>query len=384
MDFKSLVKSNQICSVPWTHLDISLGGRVVPCCRYRGDLGTPDKIVEIWSGEKMKSLRHNFLHGQGVKSPACSKCDTDSDVRSMIHIKNNIALYLGLVDDIDLENPKLPSAATISLNNTCNLSCRMCTPLFSSRVAETVKKSPLLASMIHSQPSVKSSVDTLNEILPNLKFVSFLGGEPFYNKDFIQILTRLKEQAKDLKAVVITTNMTILNIPILEELKSIDKVRLIISIDGPEQIHNYIREGADYKTIIDNIKFVSKNYPMIKLMIADTIGALNVGYIPEFIECINDLKNNHNIDIEAFNNNLVFDPVPLHPASLPEHVKNMYREKLNNFNESNHIIMNSRNLIASGLYLLNLPSKPSDDFYKFITEYDRVLETDYKLVYSEF
>lgn len=387
MDFKSLVKSNKACSVPWTHLDITLTGKVSPCCKHRGIPSTPDKIIEMWSSDQMKILRQDFLVGEGVKLYACNKCDTDPNVRSLIHIKNEIALQMGLVDDIDLENPKLPSAATISLNNTCNLSCRMCNPLFSSRVAEIVKKSPILDSMMVYQNPEKYSIDTLDVLYPNLQFVSFLGGEPFYNKEFVTILQRLKSEAKKLKVIVVTTNMTVLNIPVLDELKTIPYTKLIISLDGPEHIHNYIRAGADYNSIIENIKYISKNYPMIKLIVSNTIGALNVGYIPEYIQAINDLQKSNDINIEMFNQNLVLDPFPLHPSSLPNQVKNMYKDKLSNFDKANHCIKNSEVLINAGLHLLNTkdddPRRTPENFYKFVSEYDRVLKTDYRLVYPE-
>lgn len=384
MNFKSLVEANQICSVPWTHMDISLGGnKVTPCCKYRSNMGSPDQIVEIWSGEKMKSLRQNFISGEGVSLYDCNKCNSPSDVRSLMRTKNQIALTLGLADNIDIENPALPNSATISLNNTCNLSCRMCNPMFSSRIANIVKHSPIIDSMLNYETPSNYSIDTLDDIFPNLEFVGFLGGEPFYNKEFIDIIRRMKANSPKLKTVTISTNMTVLNIPILEELKTIPHLTLMISIDGPEHVNNYIRAGSEYKTIISNIRYIAENYPTFNLSISHTTSALNVGYLPEFIECMNELYQD--IKFNGINTSLVYDPIPLHPASLPDDIKESYIAKLQNFDQSKHIIVGSRMLIASGLHLLNMPreDRSSDNFYKFVNEYDRVLATDYKVVYPE-
>ena len=111
-----------------------------------------------------------------------------------------------------------------------------------------------------------------------------------------------------------------------------------------------------------------------------------MGYIPEYIKSINDLQTLDNVNVKMFTTSLVTDPVPLHPASLPKHVKDMYKEKLYNFDKSNHLIRNSETLIQSGLHLLNgeyQPERTPENFYKFVNEYDRVLNTDYRLVYPE-
>lgn len=388
MDLKKLVSNNEICSVPWTHMDINLStGRVIPCCKYRGSMGTVDNFVKIWSGDEMKKLRQNFLHGEGVKLYECSKCDSDSNVHSLMRVKNQHALALNLLDNIDVDNPTLPTSATISLNNICNLTCRMCSPMFSSKLAELVKKSPIIESMLIYEKLNKFSFDMLGDSMSELRFVSFMGGEPLFNKDFVNIIRNLKQQAKRLKVIVFSTNMTVLNIPVFDELKDISHPVLLVSLDGPKNINNYIRAGSDYDSIVNNIKYVAKNYPNVQWTISCTTSALNVGYLPEYIESIHHLENDTGIKLEKIGNSLVYDPHPLHPASLPDHVKELYRKKLLNFDSTKCTIPSSQSIIDSGLYMLDLPpegDQTPENFYKFITEYDRILGTDYKTLYPEF
>jgi radical SAM protein with 4Fe4S-binding SPASM domain len=66
------------CNVPWETLSVTWDGEVVPCC-FDYDKKYPlgnlkDKTLsEIWNGERMKSLRREFLNND-VRNELCRRC----------------------------------------------------------------------------------------------------------------------------------------------------------------------------------------------------------------------------------------------------------------------------------------------------------------------
>ena len=77
---KKKIISNEVqCSLPWEMMTITWDGDVVPCCfDYNKDyiLGNLKKesLHEIWNGDKMQSLRLEFINNM-VENNLCRKCE---------------------------------------------------------------------------------------------------------------------------------------------------------------------------------------------------------------------------------------------------------------------------------------------------------------------
>lgn len=69
-----------LCPYPWTSFTVTWEGDVVPCCRdtsARTILGNVfnQTIMEIWHGEKYRSLRKNLANRNSGSIKACKQCD---------------------------------------------------------------------------------------------------------------------------------------------------------------------------------------------------------------------------------------------------------------------------------------------------------------------
>ena len=74
----------------------------------------------------------------------------------------------------------------------------------------------------------------------------------------------------------------------------------------------------------------------------------------------------------------------LQPGLLPVEIKNLYLEKLKN-HTSSFSIPESKNLISTAIKLINDdPQSSLEEFYEYISEFDKLAGTDYKIVYPEF
>lgn len=162
------------CMLPFTQLTLWHGGMVSPCC-YRADypLGTleKDNWQQLWNGEKMQSLRREFLSGE-IKT-----CAHD--------IKNRLC---NQGRDQVVGTPEIavvsrgPTKLDVRLNGQCNLECVMC----------EVWKMP------------NGYFDTIGfwdwaprELFPRLAEIDVVGGEPFIQKDTMRLLDLIAEKSPE-------------------------------------------------------------------------------------------------------------------------------------------------------------------------------------------
>ena len=102
------------------------------------------------------------------------------------------------------------------------------------------------------------SEDTFNKIYEKISKYSFKiivlyhGGEPFLNRNFINIIKKLKPLTNTIKTV---TNGSLLNDSLIEQIidSGIDIVEFSLDGVSPEQ-NNKIRIGSDFQKIAENIK----------------------------------------------------------------------------------------------------------------------------------
>ena len=115
----------------------------------------------------------------------------------------------------------------------------------------------------------KEGIDFLLDHSQNTKVlnIGFYGGEPLLEFELVEECLRYaKEQSEGKKITFnMTTNATLLTKEIVEKLQEYD-VNLMISLDGPKEIHDknrrfaYTNEGT-FDTIVRNMKMVKENFP---------------------------------------------------------------------------------------------------------------------------
>lgn len=135
----------------------------------------------------------------------------------------------------------MPTIAQWDVNDECNLNCKHC------RVLEKNSKD--------GQLSLKQSKALLSELYYcGITKLNLSGGEPFLRKDIFDIL----DYAKKFEDIVITTNCTLLDKEKCAKLSQYPNVRLSISLDGMEEIHDEFRgkKGTFQKVI--------KTFPLLK------------------------------------------------------------------------------------------------------------------------
>lgn len=136
----------------------------------------------------------------------------------------------------------MPSIAQWDVNDDCNLNCKHC------RVSQKNTKEPAL--------SLKEAKELLAQLYYcGITKLNLSGGEPFLRKDFFDIL----DYTKKFDDIVITTNCTLLNEVKCQKLSNYSNVRLSISLDGMEQLHDEFRgKQGTFKKVIDTLPLLKK------------------------------------------------------------------------------------------------------------------------------
>lgn len=266
-------KKYLLCHAPFKNLYFQSDGNVISCCNnrfYNLGIYPENSITEIWKGRKLKMLRDHIIHDD--LSLGCNFCY--SSVRA-----GNYSGMPALAFDEYASQKDYPVSLELELDNTCNLECVMCCGSLSSGIRKNRDKLPPIPQIYD-----ESFINSLDAIIPNLKRVKFIGGEPFLIKIYYaiwdKILTYNPQCVIDLQ-----TNATILNDK-MKDLLARGNFRIGVSLDSlNKETYESIRVNAHFATVMKNIKFFSsyaktKGHP---LSISVCPMRINWREIPELI-----------------------------------------------------------------------------------------------------
>lgn len=234
--FSNLGLPQNFCLVPFTTLILEPDGNV-GVCRHKGcdfPVGNlkEQTLDEIWNGKKIIEWRKEFLSGNvkichdEVRYRKCHLCPEYNKLlehTSFTEFQNGPILRLGA-----------------NFNGKCNLKCIMC----------NVREKP---NGFYDNPKFWSMLE--KEILPHLKEIDLLSGEPFIQRDtykLIEITSRVNPSCQ----WTLTTNAHWkFNKFVREHLDKIQIKNIIISIDAAtEKTYSKIRVGGTFSKVIKTIE----------------------------------------------------------------------------------------------------------------------------------
>ncbi|MFI3173127.1 MAG: radical SAM protein, partial [Eubacteriales bacterium] len=150
----------------------------------------------------------------------------------------------------------------LQVTQNCNLRCSYCA--YSGGYVNRVHNNKRM-----SRDIAKKGIDFLIKHSRDCDVVSigFYGGEPLLEFELIKYCINYAIENIEDKVVKynLTTNATLLNREIIEFFEKYD-VNIMISLDGPEEIHNKNRRFADnntgsYDAILERLQLIKDEYP---------------------------------------------------------------------------------------------------------------------------
>lgn len=312
------------CSLPWIHACVRTDNNLRPCCRYKGDgdLTFDDveaKGVEAFNSPYWTKLRQDML--DGTPRSECVKCYTEE--RNTNSIKPSMRLFL---------NKRYSHAVTresatdqfhslryveMSLDNICNLQCRMCNSAFSSRLQQ---RDQYLNTRVYKKLEPNwHKFDSCD--LSQLEYVKILGGEPFITPNFEPFVDWLSSRV-DLSQVTleIATNGTGKPRPqLVEKLRQFHYINVNVSLDSVHPVNDYQREGSNWESILAMYHTMIKTFPNIVPSVHMTQSIFTANHLADSLEYL----DNHSI---GYTVDFVIDPDHLNIQCATPEVKQWIRE----------------------------------------------------------
>lgn len=279
-----------VCVLPWINLEITAQGQVKPCCLFA--LDTEHKVITefpletIINDSKQSGLRKDFLLGHRPKS--CAACWKDEDNFKDSKRMRDQYVYRQQWFDVDFNNVHDAnlSSLDIKLKNTCNLSCRICNPLLSSKWQSEVNQNPesypqwsqIKIQKQHATDSTYASLWTsIEKIGNNLQYITFSGGEPLLDKSHSKMLQYFID--KGLSAQIslhYNTNGTVYAGNLIELWQQFKSVELSFSIDNTGTKFEYERYGSTWLDVVENMSRYKQLSTDIICNVYATVSALNI------------------------------------------------------------------------------------------------------------
>ena len=333
-----LMHSDNFCMLPWTHLHGWPDGRAYPCCLAKADhpVGNFKKqtMLEVWNADEMKQMRKNMLNDTPCKQ--CEDC-YEQESYGFASMRNNSNKAFGhLINEIDLTHPDGTHPEMkfrywdVRFSNICNLKCRSCGSIFSSRWYDDDVKIHGKELRPRVQFAGRTDMDIWEQMQPHVPFLEqiyFAGGEPLIMEEHNRILKMLIKTNNTKVRLIYNTNLTELKFKkesVLELWKHFPTICVAASLDDMGDRAAVIRSGTDWAQVEQNIRDLKRECPHIDFMISPTLSMMNIWNFVNFHRYMIDQGF---IEPKDFNLNILQGPQEYRIDILPEELKLKFKKQ---------------------------------------------------------
>jgi organic radical activating enzyme len=285
------MRNNTFCILPWVHLCVRTDNTLKPCCRFLSDnpsnefKTTLDDInaiaEESMNSDYFKNIRNKMLNGEKIKG--CQKCYTqeENNISNKLsmrqHFNNKISINAQSLDNTFYKTKYIE----MSIDNVCNLQCRMCDSKFSSKLQNRDK---FLGNAVFKklEPNFYklSSLD-----LSELEEVKILGGEPFITPNFEKFIDFLSVNSNlnNITLNIATNGTKIPSQKIIKKLNSFKNIFIHVSLDAYDTANDYQRMGSSFEKVFKNSQVYQTLIENCKISYHSTISIITANKLSKTI-----------------------------------------------------------------------------------------------------
>jgi organic radical activating enzyme len=333
-----LMESENFCMLPWIHLHAWPDGRAYPCClgRAKHPVGNfkEKSMREIWNDTPMRDMRSNMLANKPCLE--CGDC-YEQEAAGFTSMRNNSNKSFGHhIAEIDktLPDGSLPDMRLhywdVRFSNICNLKCRSCGSIFSSRWYDDDVKlwgRELRPRVQFAGRHEEDVWEQMQEHVAHLDQIYFAGGEPLIMEEHNRILKLLIEKGNTRVRLVYNTNLTELKFKkqsVLDLWKHFPTICVAASLDDMGDRAAIIRSGTDWTQVEQNIRDLKRECPHIDFMISPTLSIMNIWNFTRFHRYM--VESNF-IQAKDFNLNILQGPDNYRIDILPMEIKLQFKQE---------------------------------------------------------
>ncbi len=375
--------SETFCLLPWVHLSTRPDGSMRVCCTanassvgptndkahggqvgiLKDDNGRPNNLnvsdfQTAWNSDYMKNVRKQMLAGE--KPPSCLKCYKEeaaghrSKRQWETHYWSQRVDVDKVLQETNEDGSVPPNLAYIDLRfgTKCQLACVMCSPHDSSGWIKDWKaifpavENKSLKEIMQWDNKGSTNGSSYNwhkqnptfwkqfyEQMPSMQQIYFAGGESLIIEEHYEILEHAIKMgyAKDLE-LRYNSNGVEWREDLFDLWREFKLVRFHYSIDSIKEMNDYIRYPSDWKNQVNTFhRLDNETSDNVEVTIAAAIQALNVYYLPDFIQWKLEQKfkkiNMWPFGAGGISQHFVYWPAHLNVKSLPADFKAKCRAK---------------------------------------------------------
>jgi organic radical activating enzyme len=410
-------KSKSFCAAKWYNATIWLGSGMTTSCHH-----PPAHKVDIDAVQINPKLLHNTAQKKqdraqmlaGERPAGCEYCwkieDMGRDAVSDRVYKSKIYPIEALDEayNTPVEQDVNLKTLEIAFDRTCQFACSYCNPAFSSTWVKDIDRNGPYTGLVsdgrnhftHAHDSAqlyrygetnpyaeaffKWWESDLHQTLEELRIT---GGEPLMSGETWKLLDWFKaNKGRSKTRLAINSNLG----------AEVDVDRLLDSIEGLEvDIYTsnesigpqaeYIRDGLDWQAWVANVNKIMASGRVRRLHVMNTINALCLDSLPEFLNLICWFKNVYGTNQISFTLNILRFPSFQSPLVLSDELRTHYRGRLVDFltqhKDSSLLEEHERNHLQRLIDYLDVVKTPHseafdmpkllNDFKQFYTQYDQ-------------
>lgn len=292
--------SKVYCTAPFNGFTIREDGHVRTCCAGTVSIGSlnDSSIEDIQHSPILDQIQqamvNNTLHEN------CDICVQQEKDTGLASLRQHYLKFYPGHKNLQLKNIDL------RWNNSCNLGCMYCSPVFSSTWADKL-------NVPVTSPVKKYQDGLLNFIIQHIDEIdelSLVGGEPMLMKQNYQLIAELPDSAR----ISILTNLSydLERLPCMENLLTRPRANTVwnISCENVADQFEYVRTGAEWAQIETNLKFLSHHWH-------DNV-AINMVYsMFSAFDLVETIKQFHQLGIKKFNFQTYYGPPAVDVFRMP-------------------------------------------------------------------
>jgi MoaA/NifB/PqqE/SkfB family radical SAM enzyme len=332
-------KLESFCPEPWSQIEISMAGDYSICClaNYDKDFGMArddnDQVMNVMTHSFREALNskthkdHRLQLARNEKPTRCRNCyDAEDSTRGLTEwgisksvgrskrqrvisiTAKTISNYVK-VDNADQYTSEDGTSIAPLVNlhlrfgNLCNMKCVMCSPQHSNLWYEDwlamdyYDGEPIFKlgryktyyilpdenrhgklSLSNMEPWWETDIwwQRFDEIIPQLRYIYFTGGEPFLVPALEICLDKMIAAGVANRITLrFDTNLSVIHTRILEKLKKFHDIIMCVSIDETEERYELIRNPGKYDRFVNNVKIL-KEYKIPIDYISSCIGIATI------------------------------------------------------------------------------------------------------------
>jgi len=320
-------KNNSFCILPWISYRNYIGKYFSICCHSTLEINEENFCAKksaakkVWNSEEIKKLRKDLMNG--IKNKTCKQCweDEKNGVSSKRQYYNG--KFNSKYKDIALKQTQKdghfetdPILLNVSFGSFCDFRCRMCA--LPKKVNHDIINNAVVVNNVVNKEHFKRYIFPF---LRTIEHVTIAGGEPLVIKNVEYFLKKCVERgySKNI-SVQLITNFNNNPQKILKLLSSFKECQIDISIDGIDNLHEYIRYPGKWSQIKSNFTNLKNLAPNIKISITIAVQIYNIFNLSGIVDFVYQLKKHYKNDIWLYFN-FVYNPNFFSVKNLPDKIK---------------------------------------------------------------